>query len=143
MDTKKLLMGTVVGGIAYFILGFLIYGMALMDTMAAYTNASCMRADADMVWWAMILGNFGFGALLTYIFLASGKVTSFGAGLQMGAAVSLLASISVDLMMFATTTLNNGLTGIVIDVVASTVIGALAGGAIGKVLGSGNKPAAA
>lgn len=142
MDTKKLLMGTVVGGIAYFILGFLIYGMALMDTMAAYTNVSCMRADADMIWWAMILGNFGFGGMLTYIFLTSGNVSSFGAGMKTGAVVSLLAAISVDMMMFATTTLNNGLTGIAIDVVASTVIGMLAGGAIGAVIGTGNKAAA-
>lgn len=141
MDTKKLLMGTVVGGITYFILGWLIYGMALMSTMAEHSNPACMRAETDMVWWALIVGNIGFGALLTFVFLKSG-VNSVGVGVQTGATVALLLSVSIDLIMFATTTLMTDMTGIVIDVVASTVMGALAGGAIGMVIGSGSKPAA-
>lgn len=141
MDTKKFLMGTVVGGIAYFFLGWLVYGMALMSTMAEYSNAACMRAETDMIWWAMILGNFFFGALLTYIFLKSGNVNSFGAGAQTGAMISLMASMAVDLMMFSTTTLTTNPTGIVIDVIASTVIGAIAGGLIGVVLGRGQQAA--
>jgi hypothetical protein len=60
MDTKKLFMGTIVGGIACFFLGWVVYGMLLMETMAAYSNPSIMRAGTDMVWWAMILGNLGY-----------------------------------------------------------------------------------
>lgn len=142
MDTKKLLMGTVVGGISYFILGFLIYGMALESTMASYSNAACMRPMEQMVWWAMIVGNLGFAALLTYAFLKAGNVTSFGSGLQTGGVIAFLMILSVDLMMYSTTSLMTDTTGIVIDVIAGTVMGAITGGIIGVTLGMGNKPAA-
>lgn len=142
MDTKKLLMGTVVGGITYFILGFLIYGMALMSTMAEYSNAACMRAETDMVWWAMIVGNFGFAALLTYVFLKAGNVNSFGSGAQTGLVLAFLVSLSIDLMVYATTTMMTNPTGIAIDVVASTVMGAVAGGVIGMIIGRGGQAAA-
>jgi hypothetical protein len=142
MDTKKFLMGTVVGGVAYFILGFLIYGMALASTMEAYSNMACMRPMEEMVWWAMVAGNLTYGALLTYVFLKAGNVNSFGSGAQTGMMVTFLVSISVDLMTFALSTTMNSVMGIVIDVIAATVMGAIVGGIVGVVLGMGNKPAA-
>jgi hypothetical protein len=142
MDTKKFLMGTVVGGVAYFILGFLIYGMALADTMTAYSNPACMRPMEEMVWWALIVGNLGYASVLTYVFLKAGNVNSFGSGAQTGLMVAFLISLSVDLVMYATSSVMTSTTAIVIDVIAGSVMGAVAGGIIGVVLGMGNKPAA-
>lgn len=142
MDTKKLLMGTVVGGISYFILGFLIYGMALESTMASYSNSACMRPMEQMVWWAMIVGNLGFASALSYVFLRAGNVNTFGSGLQTGGVIAFLMILSVDLMMYSTTSLMTDTMGIVIDVIAGTVMGAITGGIIGATLGMGNKPAA-
>lgn len=142
MDTKKFLMGTVAGGISYFLLGWLVYGMALESTMAAYSNSACMRPMEDMVMWSMIVGNLGYGAVLTYVFLKAGNVSSFGSGAQTGAVVAFLMGFSIDLMMYATSTLMTSTTGIVIDVIASTVMGGVVGGIIGVVLGMGSKPAA-
>jgi len=140
MDTKKLLMGTVVGGITYFILGWVIYGMLMMSMLAEYSNPACMRAETDMVWWAMIAGNLSFAALLTFVFQKTGNVNSFGAGAQFGGALALLFSVSVDLMMYATSTMMTSPMGIVLDVAAATVMGAIAGGVIAAV--TGNKAAA-
>jgi len=142
MDTKKFLMGTIVGGISYFILGFLIYGLALESTMASYSNSACMRPMEQMVWWAMIVGNLGLAALLTYVFLRAGNVTSFGSGLQTGGVVAFLLSLSIDLMMYSTSTMMNDMMGIVVDVIAATIMGAVVGGIIGITLGMGSKPAA-
>jgi hypothetical protein len=141
MDMKKFLTGTLAGGAAYFLLGWLLYGMLLMDTMAEYSNPCSMRAETDMVWGAMIGGNLGLGALLTYIFLKMGNVTTFGSGASTGAVLTLLVAVSYDLMIYATTTMMTSSTGIVIDVVVSTVMGAVAGGIVGQVLGMGAKPA--
>ncbi len=141
MDTKKLLMGTVAGGVTYFLLGFIVYGILLADTMAENTNPCSMRAETDMVWWAMIGGNLGFGALLTFIFLKIGSVLSFGSGASAGAVITFLVSLSYDLMIFATTTMMTSPTSIAIDVVVSTAMGGVAGGAVGAVLGMGSKPA--
>lgn len=139
MDTKKLLMGTIAGGIAYFFLGWIIYGMLLMDTMAAYSNPAVMRAETDMVWWAMIVGNLGYACLLTYVFLKWGNIASFGSGAQAGAVLTLLMSFSIDLMMYATSTVMTDPMGIVVDVVAATVMGGIVGGIIGVVMGMGAK----
>lgn len=142
MDTKKFLMGTVVGGVTYFILGFLIYGIALAGTMEAYSNAACMRPMEGMIWWSLILGNLGYASLMTYVFLKAGNVNSFGSGAQTGMVVALLTCVAIDFVMFATSSMMNDVTGIAIDVIAGTVMGTLAGGVIGVVLGMGNKPAA-
>lgn len=141
MDTKKLLMGTISGGIAYFFLGWIVYGMLLMDTMAAYSNPASMRAPADMVWWAMIAGNLAYAAFFSYCFLRFGNVSTFGSGAMSGAVLALLIGLSVDLMMYSTSTMMNDPTGIVIDVAASTFMGAIVGGIIGAVLGMGKSGA--
>lgn len=137
MDTKKLLMGTVVGGITYFILGFLIYGILLAGMM----QGGCMRAETDMVWWAMIAGNLGFAMLLSYVFLKSG-VSGFGGGAQVGATIAFLVSLSIDLMMYATTTVMADPSAIAMDVAASAVMGGLAGGVIAMVISKGGQAAA-
>ncbi|HEY4935234.1 MAG TPA: hypothetical protein VII44_01565, partial [Puia sp.] len=66
MDTKKFLIGTLVGGITYFILGYLIYGLALMSffTQHSVAPSGSMKAMSDIVWWALMLGNLFMGALL-------------------------------------------------------------------------------
>ena len=137
MDTKKLLLGTVAGGVTYFILGFLIYGVMLAGMM----QGPCMRAETDMVWWAMIAGNLGYAFLLSYVFLRAG-IGTLGAGLQAGAVVALVVALSVDLMMYATTMVIPDMMGIAVDVGASTVLGAGAGAVIGKLVGGGSAPAA-
>lgn len=52
-------MATLAGFIVYFILGFIFYGMLLMDFYAAHSGSASgvMRTDAEMMWWALIAGN--------------------------------------------------------------------------------------
>jgi len=140
MDTKKLLMGTVVGGIAYFFLGYLIYGMALTDFMAAHTGSATgvQRAMEEMVWWALLLGNFAGGALLSYVFLKWANVSSFGGGLSAGATLGFFVATTFDFTMFATSNIID-LTGVVTDIVAYSVMSGISGGIIGTVLGMGKK----
>jgi hypothetical protein len=137
MDLKKFLIGTIVGGIVYFILGFLIYGLALMDVMASYSNPAAMRAEADMVWWALILGNLVYAGLISYVFVKWTDISSFGPGAMGGAGISFFVALSLDLMMYSYTTMMTDPTVIIIDVVAGIIMGAITGGAIGMVLGMG------
>jgi hypothetical protein len=140
MDSKKFLIGTLVGGIAYFIFGYLIYGMALTSffTQHSLAPAGSMKAMSDFVWWALILGNLASGALLTYIFLKVGNVNSFGAGAGIGATVAFFMGLSMDLIHYATENAFD-LTALFADVVAGIVLSAIAGGIIGAVLGMGKK----
>ena len=145
MDTKKFLTGTVVGGIAYFILGYLFYAVLFGDFFAANSGgATGVDKTENMVWWSLILGNLVGAALLTYIFLKWAHISTFKSGLRAGAVIGLLMGLSFDLVMYATSYLLN-LQAALMDAVIYTVMTALVGGAIGAVLHtkSSEEPAAA
>ena len=121
MDTKKFLTGTLVGGIAFFFLGYLIYGMALMSFMSSHAGSATgvQKSMEQLTWWALILGN-----------LASGATAA--------AVVGFFTSMGFDMVMFATSNIMD-LTAVAVDIVAFTIMNAIAGGAIGAVLGMGKK----
>ncbi len=138
MDSKKFFIGTLVGGIALFFLGYLFYGLLLMNFFIQHSHAPAGtdKAMGDFIWWALILGNLFTGALLTYVILKSGNVNSFGS--SSGAAVGLFMELGFDLIRYATEN-SSDLTGVCADVVVFTVMAAIAGGIIGAVLGLGKK----
>jgi hypothetical protein len=140
MDTKKFLTGTLVGGIAFFFLGYLIYGLALASFFSGHAGAATgeMKSMEEIVWWALIAGNLSSGALLTYIFLKWANISSFGSGASAAAAIGFFMSLSMDLIRFATSN-SLDLTASLTDVVVGTVMAGVAGGAIGAALGMGNK----
>lgn len=142
MNSKKFLIGTLVGGISYFFLGYLIYGVLLASFFNSHSLAtgSSMKAMSDIVWWALILGNFSTSALLTYVLLKVGKPMSFSSGGGIGAAIGFFVSLSTDMIGFATS-IGLDLTARLTDVLVATVMSAIIGGIIGAVLGMGNKKA--
>ncbi len=134
MDTKKFLTGTIVGGITFFILGYLFYGLLFVDFFNANLgSATGVYKTDDLIWWSLILGNFAGAGLLTYIFLKWAHISTFKSGLRAGTAIGLLMSLSWDLIGYATSNILN-LQASMMDVVITTVMTAIAGGVIGAVL---------
>ncbi len=143
MNTKKFLLGTIVGGIAFFFLGYLIYGLALVSFFNQHmvNSSGAMKSMNDIIWWALVLGNFAFGALLTYVFLKMGNVHSFGSGASTGAAIVFFLTLSRDLIRYATENSFDH-TALMANIVIGIVMGAVAGGIIAAtVLGKGGKQA--
>lgn len=140
MDTKKFFMGTMAGGLTFFLAGWLIYGMALMNFMMEHAGSATgvSRSDEDMVWWSLLLGNFASGALFTYVFLKWTNISSFGGGFRAAAAMSFLMAAGFDFTMYGTSNMMD-LTGTVVDILAYTVMAGIGGGVIGAVLGMGKK----
>ncbi len=140
MDSKKFLIGTLVGGIALFLLGYLFYGKLLMDffTQHSHAPAGADKAMSDIIWWALILGNFVTGALLTYVLLKAGNVNSVGSAVGIAATIGLLTALGADLVRYATAN-SFDLTALCADVVVFTIMTAITGGIIGAVLGLGKK----
>jgi hypothetical protein len=140
MNTKKFLIGTLVGGIVLFLLGYLLYGMLLMNffTQHSHAPAGAERAMSDLVWWGLIVGNLGTGALLTYVILKLGNVNSFGSGAGIGLAVGFFSSLGNDLVRYATENASD-LHGVCADIAVFTVMCAVAGGIIAAVTGMGKK----
>jgi hypothetical protein len=132
MNTGKFIAGGLIGGVLFFLLGWLIYGMLLMDFMTQHMSsaaAGVMRPEAEWPWWAMISGNFGLGFLLSYV-VSKSNASSAAAGAVTGGVVMFLFSFSVNLMMYAQMNLND-LTSAVVDMITSAVIGAVVGAVLG------------
>jgi hypothetical protein len=136
MDAKKRIMATLAGFVVFFMLGWLLYGMLLMDFFAANAGSATgvMRSDAEMVWWALIVGNILQSYLLVYIFSKWGSINSFASGLQAGATIGLILGLGVDLTMYGTSNLSN-LTATLVDPLVIAAMMGLTGGVIGIVLG--------
>jgi len=121
----KILRGTVFGGITYFFLGWLVWGILLMDFMAANMNQCAARTDT-MIWWAMIVSALAGTLLLTLILKWAGAkgVTD---GLKYGALFGVLYALVVDLSSWSMTTMFNNFGVLMVDVLVSTVVFAVVG----------------
>ncbi|MBK8608530.1 MAG: hypothetical protein IPL84_00865 [Chitinophagaceae bacterium] len=65
MDIKKLLLGSIAGGITTYLLGWVIYGMLLMDFMDSHTGVAGIisRPEPDQLY--LVLGNLAMGLMFT------------------------------------------------------------------------------
>jgi len=141
MNSQKFIVGGIVGGILYFLLGWVIYGMLLKDFMSSNVASGTMRADSDMIWWALIVGNLAMGFLLAYV-IGKGTVSaSSGAGV--GFVLGLLVCLGYDLISYATSTTINSLKVVAADVAATAVMSAIVGGIVGWVMGMSKRTVAA
>ncbi len=77
MNTKNFLVGGIVGGIVYFLLGWLFYGNLMMQYFHDHpgTATGVERHMDNFEWWALILGNLFTGLLIAYVFTKSGVST--------------------------------------------------------------------
>lgn len=122
----KILRGTIFGGIAFFFLGWLIWGMLLANIMDNLMDTSINRPDNEMIWWAIILSNLVYALLLTLILKWSGA-KGITDGLKTGALIGVIYALSVDLGMYSMTTMIKSVSGIVVDAVVYVVVTAIIG----------------
>lgn len=136
MDIKKRILATLAGFVVFFLLGWILYGMLLMDFFNSNqgTATGVMRTDTEMIWWALALGNLLQAYLLVYIFGNWANITTFGEGFKAGLVIGLVIGYGVDLTMYGTTNIMN-LTGALVDPLVVGVMMAISGGVIGWVLG--------
>ncbi|MBK7476585.1 MAG: hypothetical protein IPI11_11450 [Haliscomenobacter sp.] len=141
MRTNKILLAGLAGGVVYFLLGWLIYGMVLasfMDGQSTPEGMAVMRPDEGMIFWAMIVGNIAGGMLLAVIFGRWANISTWQTGAMAGAVIAGLMAMSYDFLLYGTTNMMT-LTGILVDIVVYAVMGAIAGAVVALVLGSGKK----
>lgn len=133
MDIKKLVVGGIVGGILFFFLGWLLYGMLLMDFMANNPGVVSGYSKETPDFLYLAIGNLLSGFMMAYIFIKANINTLMG-GLIMAAVVGLLMAASYDCMMYATTSLVSKKM-MLADVLASTAMSAVAGAVVGMLMG--------
>ena len=136
MSNNKIFTAGLVGAVVAFILGYLVYGMALTDFFMENSGSATgvMRGDDEMQWIPMILGHVTWGLLFATIFGRWAGITTFATGAKAGALLGFLIGASFDLIQLGSTHLSN-LTGTIVDIVVMTVVSAIVGGVVAWVLG--------
>ncbi len=138
----RVLLAALGGAVSNFLVGWVVYGMLLMDYMKANTvqYAGLMKEPPDLA--VMFISGFFWALAYAFIFNRWAGIKDFKSGLMAGMAITVLYSLSIDLQFMAMMNLYVGYTVIVADVAASTVMGSIMGGVVGLILGMGNKETA-
>jgi hypothetical protein len=140
MKTNKILLGGLAGGATFFLLGWLVYGILLMDYTKANYNQCAMRPMEDMIWWAIILSNLAFGFLLSILFSWS-NTSGIAAGIKVGGIIGLLMGISFDISMYSMSSMFSSLTAVCVDIIVYAILTAITGAVVGLVMGTVKKNA--
>ena len=144
MDAKRLVTGTLVGGVVLFATGYLIFSMAFADFYRANAGSATGVDREPVLLWAMVLASLAYATLITYAMGNRANTPSIGQGAMIGAVVGFLLWFTVDFVLYGSTNVAN-LTRTVVDPLLEIVHGGLGGLAIAAVLSrmSGSDRAAA
>ncbi|WP_370086852.1 hypothetical protein [Ekhidna sp.] len=136
MTAKNRVIATLAGTVSLFLLGWVFYGMLLMGfyEQNAGSAIGVMREEADMVWWALVLGNVFQAYFLVFVFSKWEGINSFGAGFKAGALIGLILGIGFNLIMYATSNMMN-LTATLVDPLVGMIMMGITGGIIGMIAG--------
>jgi len=136
MDAKKRIMATLAGFVVFFFMGFLLYGILLMDFFMSNSGSATgvARGDSDMQWLYLALGNLLYAYLLVYIFDKWTGINTFMSGLKAGAMIGLIVGVAVDFTMYGTTNISSLMATLVDPLVMAVMMGTT-GGIIGMMLG--------
>ena len=134
MNTK-VLIGGVLGGIAFFLLGWLVWGILLHDTMAQYSNAACTKPEAEMNMAYMVIANLLWGIVFAYILNNWKGEMSPKTGAVVGVIISILLGIAMDLYSLALTTMMTSTTPILYNIAANALVGGIVGAIVGWWIG--------
>lgn len=133
----KILRGTIFGGVIYFLLGWIVYGILLMGYYTASMNTCMNRTDGEMVWWAMIVSNLLFALLLTLILNWANAKTIID-GFRIGAIFGVIYSLAINLSFLSMSTMFNSYTIIAIDAIVTSIVFGVVGLAVVLLWGKKN-----
>jgi hypothetical protein len=139
MNTK-LLLATVAGAIVSFFLGWIVFGMLLMDFYQSNTTLypGLMNEMPNMVY--LVIGQLAMAFFMAFVFQRWARFFSFAKGFTGGLFIGFFFTLVIDAYFISGMNLFS-LKLMVIDVVINTVLIGIIGGIIGLILGTGKKEA--
>lgn len=133
MSGKAFFGATIVGGIVSFLVGYLLWGMLLMDFFASNAGSATGVAREPMNMGLLFLGVLIGAGLLTLI-IGWAKADGAGQGAKVGAMVGALMSLNIGIIQLAATNLNTPMS-VLGDAAASLVHGGIVGAVIAVTAG--------
>ena len=145
MDPKRFAVGTLVGGVVLYAVGYVIFTRAFADFYAANAgSATGVDRGVGELFWPVALASLAYAALVTFAIGNRVGPLSIGQGATIGAIVGFLLWFTADFNLYGTTNIAN-LTRTLVDPVLEFVHGGIGGAAIAAVLmrmpASGRNPA--
>jgi hypothetical protein len=131
MNYKKFAIGGIIAGIAYAIIGWLVYTQILANYLAHHTGHLGLLGRVKMNYKYLLLGNLLQGFLLAYIFEV-GNIKTLVKGLITAAIIGFLLSSAYDFVMYGTTFILSK-KGLMADVLGFTCMSAIVGAMLGYV----------
>jgi uncharacterized membrane protein len=122
MKTKNFLMSGLAGGITYFLLGWLFYGMLLVDVIPQPPEQGAEHM------FLIFLGSITFGLFLAYIYTKWALISTAATGAQAGAVIGIFLGLFWNFFnaaMSATPDYQNFAIDVVVTVIMSAVTGAI------------------
>ena len=135
MDAKRLMVGTLVGGVVLYAVGYVIFTRAFADFYAANAGSATGVDRGGDLFWALALANLSYAALVMFAIANRGGSLSIGEGTIVGAIVGFLMWFTADFVFYSSTNIAN-LTRTVVDPLLEIVHGGFGGAAIAAVLRS-------
>jgi len=141
---SKTIIAAVVGAIASFLLGWVVYGMLLVDYFKSNTvqYEGMMLPEGEMKLWAIFISNLASSWLFAWLFSRM-NVRTFAGGFQTGAIINFVWALAIDMMFYSMMNWFANSTIIVVDVIVNAIFGGIIGGIIAMMLGRTEKTATA
>jgi len=128
MNTKTLL-GALIAGVVSFLLGWLIFGILLMDYYAANKVQYPGLLKDPMEIWPIAVADLVWGLLVSWIF-SMANIKTVAKGVTVGFLIGFLMVLGFDLFVYAELNLySTRLLGL--DVIMNGVMGAASGAVLG------------
>lgn len=142
---QRVLLAALAGAVVCFGVGFVVYGILLdgfyrSELIAWSSVMKDQNSMGAMEFILIFLSNICWSLLLALIFSKWAGIRSLKDGMMAGFWLSLIIGAAFDLYMMAAYN-GYGAKLLVVDVLLSGVMGAIAGGTVGVVLGMGEKKA--
>jgi hypothetical protein len=135
MNTR-ILIAAFAGAVIYFLLGWLVYGILIVDFFAAHSMmqyyVGLEKMPPNLI--GIFISGFAFCLLLATIFGNWANITTLKNGAMAGTAIGLLIGIYVDMSLYSTLNLY-GRQVVVVDVLLNALFGAILGALIAWILG--------
>jgi hypothetical protein len=141
MNTKQWVVGTVVGGIVLYAVGYVLFDLLLGDYYAANGGSATGVSRDPYIVWAVAVGALAYAALILYALRAQPAPLSVASGAKVGAIVGFLLWATVDFTLYGITNMNNLTITIVdpfVELVHAGIAGAVLGALLPKLAGGGD-----
>jgi len=140
MNTKRLATGSLVGGIALWAAGYLIFDLALGSFYAANLGSATGVLRDSRLMWADALGSLSLAVLLT-LAVTWARASTIVGGFQIGATVGFLVWFGVDFLRYGGSNVWNLTLAIVdplVEIIRNGIVGAVIVAVIGRDAPSGS-----